>query len=90
MRDAIAQLACPKLCRGHLAFEDCPRVAEHYARADEVLAGLDVATLEKALEIGRTSYDGDPWFAKEAGWDYDDAEATLSAAAAIVEALGKP
>ena len=77
MRDAIADLDCHKLCRGHFAFADCPRVAEHYARADEVLAGLE-------KELAQALADMNVWEAAAR------AETTDELAAAIVEALGKP
>lgn len=48
-----------------------------------------VAVLQKALVIGSISHDGDGWYAKEAGFDYDDAEATLVAARRILESLAE-
>lgn len=41
---------------------------------------LDLELIRKALAIGYASWAGDGWYAKEAGYDYDDAEATFEAA----------
>lgn len=44
------------------------------------------ATLREAFAIGVVSYVGDPWFAADAGYGYDEAEATINAAREIFDA----
>lgn len=48
------------------------------------LSFTDAATIIKALTIGRISWDGDGWFAADAGYDYYEAEQTLDAASAVL------
>ena len=61
-----------------------------FTRHDEgavLVTEASLATLRTALAIGRISYEGDAWFAADAGYDYDDAEQTLAEAAAILAQL---
>lgn len=48
------------------------------------LSLADAAVIIKALTIGRISWDGDGWFAADAGYGYDEAEQTLDAASAVL------
>lgn len=52
-----------------------------------VVSAQDLAILREALAIGHISWDGDGWYAKDAGYEYDAAERTLNEASAILQAL---
>lgn len=51
------------------------------------LTADELATVFRAHQIGAISHDGDSWFAAEAGYDYDPAEATMREAGAILARL---
>ena len=51
------------------------------------LTAEDIALLRRAHTIGAISYNGDPWYAKDEGYDYDDAEKTMAEAGRLLAAL---
>jgi hypothetical protein len=53
------------------------------------LTPAELATVFRAHRIGSISYNGDSWFAADAGYDYDDAEATMQAAGVILARLAR-
>jgi hypothetical protein len=57
---------------------------------DVTIADADLATIREAMAIGQVSYDGDSWFAADAGYGYDEAEATMNKARAILARLSVP
>lgn len=53
------------------------------------LTAEELVILFKAHQIGAISHDGDGWYAKDAGYDYDEAEATMQAAGEILARLAR-
>ena len=71
----------------------CLGIATRQARAlaeseERVALTLDeLATVFRAHAIGSISYEGDSWYAADAGYDYDPAEATMREAGDILARL---
>lgn len=53
----------------------------------EGLDRADIEALERALRVGFISWDGDGWYAADAGFSYEDAEAAFKAAGAVLTRL---
>lgn len=53
------------------------------------LTAEELVTVFTAHRIGAISYEGDSWFAADAGYEYDSAELTMNAAGAILARLSR-